>query len=79
MGVCGSGIYTLSCLRGTYRGSGIYVRRVVRNTRRVFHTPNILLMDVFWDLLVFMREVLGFIGGLCGSRTADGDVYERIK
>ena len=33
-----SGIYTLSCLRGTYRGSGIYYERVVCNIRRIFHS-----------------------------------------
>ena len=40
-GVHRRSIYTLSCLRGTYRGSEIYVRSVVCNVRRIFHTPNV--------------------------------------
>ena len=44
----------------------------------VFRSPNILFMDVFCDLLEYMREVLWFIGGLCGSRggSSSGNVYE---
>ena len=50
-----SGIYTLSCLRGTYRGSEIYVRRTDCNTRRVFRSPNILDQRSIWYLLVFIE------------------------